>query len=324
MISYQKDAETPAIAVTLENSKFVIKPKDAQRLNKMSQETTFQRILEAKVDVNVKVAKILSNALDWKIDFNAFKSAKQTVFIPITNEKRKVSVAKAAPNRNERDLFNEIEGNRRDVQLNPITEEKPGATGTNASNEFKPAENYPLRQPNSYAEVLLVSASDMKQVIETKIGFKCDDAQMENMGVEKIEEAIRKNQQYRQPFYKYIMVDLDDVTIIIDRFGRKIKKMLLDANIKPEKVVLYAFSSTGAENIMNNCKKAGFRHYNKPNKMQALDVLRHMAEDDEEDSGMTPGGKKIQRDDMLDAKRQKIKNPVQEVTMEQLRREAMQ
>jgi hypothetical protein len=118
------------------------------------------------------------------------------------------------------------------------------------------------------------------------------------------------------------MVDLDDVTIIIDRFGRKIKKMLLDANIKSDKVVLYAFSSTISETITTNCKKAGFRHYMKPNKQQSLDVLRHMAEDDEDDSGAA--GRKIQRDDMLDAKRQKIKNPVQEVTMEQLRREAME
>jgi hypothetical protein len=158
----------------------------------MSQETTFQRILEAKVDVNVKVAKILANALEWKIDFNAFKSAKQTVFIPITNEKRKVSNTNPTPARDEQDLFNEIEGNRRDVQLNVITEEKPGATGTNESNVFKPAENYPLRKPHSFPEVLLVSASDLKQVLEQKIGFKCEDAQMENMGVEKIEEAIRK------------------------------------------------------------------------------------------------------------------------------------
>lgn len=38
------------------------------------------------------------------------------------------------------------------------------------------------------------------------------------------------------------MVDLDDVTIIIDRMGRKIKKLLLDAKIK-NTVKLLAFST---------------------------------------------------------------------------------
>ena len=66
----------PCIAVTLENSKFVIKPKDSQRLNRMSQEKEFAKIIEAKCEVNYKIAKILTNALNWNIDFNAFKSAK--------------------------------------------------------------------------------------------------------------------------------------------------------------------------------------------------------------------------------------------------------
>jgi len=49
---------------------------------------------------------------------------------------------------------------------------------------------------------------------------------MENMAMEKIENAIRMHQDKKRQFYKYIMVDLDDVTIIIDRMGRKIKKLL--------------------------------------------------------------------------------------------------
>jgi len=66
----------PHITITLENSKFVIKPKDAQRLSKMSNETNFSKILESKVDFNYKISKIIANALNWQIDFNQFKSAK--------------------------------------------------------------------------------------------------------------------------------------------------------------------------------------------------------------------------------------------------------
>lgn len=77
----------PHITVTLENSKFVIEPKAAQRLHKMSQETSFSKILESRVEINYKIAKIIANALNWDIDFNAFKSAKQVVMIPVDNDR---------------------------------------------------------------------------------------------------------------------------------------------------------------------------------------------------------------------------------------------
>jgi hypothetical protein len=64
------------VTIDLENSKFEVKAQDAKRLSKFSQEKQFARLLEAKVDLNYKIAKILSNALGWKIEFNAFKSGK--------------------------------------------------------------------------------------------------------------------------------------------------------------------------------------------------------------------------------------------------------
>ena len=50
--------------------------------------------------------------------------------------------------KNAQQLFNQIEGGRREIELPIITEEKPGATGTNETDEhghFKVPENYPLR-----------------------------------------------------------------------------------------------------------------------------------------------------------------------------------
>jgi hypothetical protein len=41
--------------------------------------------LEAKVDINLKIAKILSNALGWKINFNAFKGSKYSVAFPTSD-----------------------------------------------------------------------------------------------------------------------------------------------------------------------------------------------------------------------------------------------
>jgi hypothetical protein len=56
--------------MTIENSKFTIKPKDAARLSRMGNEWDFAKIIETKVDPNYKVSKIISNALHWQIDWN--------------------------------------------------------------------------------------------------------------------------------------------------------------------------------------------------------------------------------------------------------------
>ena len=58
-------------------------------------------------------------------------------------------------------------------------------------------------------------------------------------------------------------MDLDDVTIIVDRLGRKIKKMMAEAKIE-ETTKMYAFCSKPSENILNNCKKVGFKFFEKP------------------------------------------------------------
>ena len=68
--------EPPYLTIDIENSKFEVKSNDARRLSKFSEETKFSKLLESKVDLNYKIAKILSNALGWKIEFNAFKSGK--------------------------------------------------------------------------------------------------------------------------------------------------------------------------------------------------------------------------------------------------------
>jgi hypothetical protein len=77
-VEYKEIGEykSPFVIVEIEASKFDLKSKDITRLSKISQETHFSRILEAKVDINYKVAKLLTNALDWQVNFNAYKSGK--------------------------------------------------------------------------------------------------------------------------------------------------------------------------------------------------------------------------------------------------------
>jgi hypothetical protein len=95
-------------------------------------------------------------------------------------------------------------------------------------------EVYPFKPMKSHTEILLVSFSSMKSVLETKIGFRCEDCQMEEAGIAAVKKALQIKQQKNTPFYAYIMVDLDDVTIIIERFGRTLKRLFIEAGIKPE------------------------------------------------------------------------------------------
>lgn len=57
---------------------------------------------------------------------------------------------------------------------------------------------------------------------------------MEESGIAAVKKALQVKQQKNTPFYAYIMVDLDDVTIIIERFGRTLKRLFIEAGIKPE------------------------------------------------------------------------------------------
>jgi hypothetical protein len=74
---------TPHIGIEIDNSKFELHKKDNMRIMKLTQLTDFKRILESKVDINLKIAKVLTNAMNWKIDFSAFKGSKYTVLFPV-------------------------------------------------------------------------------------------------------------------------------------------------------------------------------------------------------------------------------------------------
>ena len=53
------------------------------RIQKISHETDFKKLLESKVDLNIKIAKILANALDWKISFNVVNGSKYSIAFPV-------------------------------------------------------------------------------------------------------------------------------------------------------------------------------------------------------------------------------------------------
>lgn len=51
-------------------------------MNRLAAEKDFAKILESKCELNFKIAKILTNAVGWRINFNSFRQGKQTLMIP--------------------------------------------------------------------------------------------------------------------------------------------------------------------------------------------------------------------------------------------------
>ena len=133
-----------------------------------------------------------------------------------------------------------------------------------------------------------------------------------------IKKRIREGEDKGREFYLYIMVDLDDVTIIIERFGRAIKRLFIEKKMDIKNVKLYAFSSTSSEKIIDHCQKGGFRFYMKPSKAEALDMFRHMASE-EEDGGSSRAGSARRNDLQRDNKNMPQLN--KEVTLDELKKE---
>ena len=78
--------DVPQVIVEIDNSKFELHKKDNMRIMKLTQLSDFKKILESKVDINLKIAKILTNAMSWKIDFTAIKGCKYMFIFPIHGE----------------------------------------------------------------------------------------------------------------------------------------------------------------------------------------------------------------------------------------------
>jgi hypothetical protein len=49
----------------------------------MIQQNDFRKILESKVDHNIKTAKLLTNQMRWVLDFQNAKTTKYTILLPL-------------------------------------------------------------------------------------------------------------------------------------------------------------------------------------------------------------------------------------------------
>ncbi len=53
-------------------------------INRLSREKDFKRIMSADVESHFKIAKILSNAMGWRIEFDSNRDLRYKVYIPLT------------------------------------------------------------------------------------------------------------------------------------------------------------------------------------------------------------------------------------------------
>lgn len=67
----------------IENFKSDIKRDDAQDLAELCDFVTFLDVIEAEVDINVKIAKILADKNRWQIKFTFSRGTKFSILIPI-------------------------------------------------------------------------------------------------------------------------------------------------------------------------------------------------------------------------------------------------
>lgn len=80
------DQAQPMVCVEIDNQKKEVMKKDGMKMAKLMQMTEFKKILESKTDINLKIAKILTNALNWKIDFNSTRGCKFTFVFPLKSD----------------------------------------------------------------------------------------------------------------------------------------------------------------------------------------------------------------------------------------------
>lgn len=72
----------------ISNSRSELNKNQAQFLSEFVKEEELAHILEADVDVNLKIALILSKQLGWEVKFSQDHGASQyTLIIPITTDK---------------------------------------------------------------------------------------------------------------------------------------------------------------------------------------------------------------------------------------------
>jgi hypothetical protein len=115
--------------------------------------------------------------------------------------------------------------------------------------------------------------TDVVQMMENKIGYKCDEAFLEEAAIRLLRNSFKRNCNNSCQGYKLILADLDDPTIILQRFVTNVKAILADNGNAACRLV--ACSNRDNERIRQSCEKIDVEFIQKP--LNVLNV-RHLVD----------------------------------------------
>lgn len=82
----QKRNQERTVVIDFDLSTCKLDEKERHTVNSLSNEKDFKRILAAEVEPHFKIAKILCNQLDWRIEFDSNRDLRYQLYIPLINE----------------------------------------------------------------------------------------------------------------------------------------------------------------------------------------------------------------------------------------------
>lgn len=85
----KQDLGVKKMVLDFDSSSFTLDSEESQEICKLEDETNFKRILDANVNFNFKIAKLICNELGWSIIFNSFNASRFSLVIPLPLTKRK-------------------------------------------------------------------------------------------------------------------------------------------------------------------------------------------------------------------------------------------
>lgn len=77
-------SNVPYVNIEIESSHSVAHKEETDEILELTKETDFRKMLESKVDINLKIAKILSDAMGWRLNHTTSKGNRFSVALPVS------------------------------------------------------------------------------------------------------------------------------------------------------------------------------------------------------------------------------------------------
>jgi len=112
------------------------------------------------------------------------------------------------------------------------------------------------------SDCLLVSCSDLVPNFEL-LELEFDEAFLEESAINSIQRSVKKHASGEcRNHYKFVIVNLDDPTLLLGRFIVSIDRIL--SNYPDVKIEVFATAATGSDRILKKCQELKVHFISKP------------------------------------------------------------